>query len=336
MRQIRWGIMGTGNIARQFAEGAGKSARSVLGAVGSRDGAKASQFAATYHIARAHGSYDALIADPEVDAIYLSLPNSMHHEWTLKSLNAGKHVLCEKPLATSVRQAVDMFECARLNKRHLVEAFMYRAHPQTHKLVDLVRAGSIGKLKLIRTSFCFRVRNTQGNIRFDASLAGGALMDVGCYCVSLSRLLAGADPVKVAAVAKLHESGVDEQTSVVMKYPNDITAEFTCGMSVQADNTAHLCGDEGFLTVGWPWKPAPPSTSIILSGGVPPRQDNPAIKPVAPAPREIAVPNDLPLYGIEADAFAAAVLDDAEPFVTPEESIGNMRTIEAIRSQIGL
>ncbi|MFT3786748.1 MAG: Gfo/Idh/MocA family oxidoreductase [Tepidisphaeraceae bacterium] len=187
----------------------------------------------------------------------------------------------------------------------------------------------------MRTSFCFRVRNTAGNIRFDPALAGGAMMDVGCYCVNFSRMLAGAPPEKVLAVSKLHTGGVDEQTSVVMKFPGDLTAEFTCGMAVQADNTAHLCGDEGYLTISWPWKP-PANSSFTIAGGVPPRQDNPTAKPVAPAPRVITVPNDRPLYGIEADAFAACVLDGVPPFMPAEETLQNMQTLDAIRKQVGL
>ena len=208
---------------------------------------------------------------------------------------------------------------------------MYRAHPQTAELMKLVRAGAIGNVKEIRTSFCYRVRNWQGNIRFDKALDGGAMMDVGCYCVSLSRLIAGCDPDRVQAVARLHESGVDETTAAVLGYPNGITATFSVGMMTQADNTAYICGDEGFLSIAWPWKPAPPATTIELRQSAPPRQDAGA-KPQAAGPRTILVPNVKPLYAIEADAFAATVLDGTPPFVTEEESIGVMRTVEAIKA----
>jgi D-xylose 1-dehydrogenase (NADP+, D-xylono-1,5-lactone-forming) len=331
--QLRFGILGTGNIARQFAEGVAHASRCALASVGSRDEAKAREFASKYSIARSHGSYDALLADDTVDAVYLSLPNSMHHEWAIKALRAGKHVLCEKPIAASAVEAREMFEVARSTKRTLVEAFMYRAHPQTHAVLDSVRSGAIGQLKLARLSFCFRVRNTQGNIRFDPRLAGGAAMDVGCYCINFARALAGAAPVEIRSVSVMHPNGVDEQTSAVLRFANHLTAEFTCGMSVQADNTAHLCGDEGYLTVGWPWKPAPPSTYFTLAGGIPPRQDNPGGKPVAPEPRQVHVPNAVPLYALEADAFAATVLDGVPSFMPEAETIDNMKVLDAIRRE---
>jgi D-xylose 1-dehydrogenase (NADP+, D-xylono-1,5-lactone-forming) len=333
---LRWGIVGTGNIARQFAEGVAASRRGLIVAVASRSADAARTFAQTYHIPRSHAGYDAILNDREVDAIYLSLPNSMHHEWTIRCLRAGKHVLCEKPLATSADQAMEMFDVAKQTGKLLVEAFMYRAHPQTAKLVDIVQGGDIGNLKLIRTSFCFRVRSWQNNIRFKPELAGGALMDVGCYCVSLSRLLAGSQPTDVRAVATLHETGVDEQTTVSMKFPNGITAEFTCGMMLQTDNSALICGDEGYLVAGWPWKPAPPKSTIELRRSIPPRQDNPAVKPTLPPTQMIDVSNDQPLYAIEADAFARAVAGEVAPFVSETESIDNARTLHDIRRQIGL
>ena len=340
MKRLRWGIVGTGNIARQFAEGVAGSERSVVAAVASRSSDAAQAFAARFGIPIAHANsagYDTILTEPAVDAIYLSLPNSMHREWTMKALAAGKHVLCEKPMAATPAEVAEMFAAADCAGRVLIEAFMYRAHPQTAAIVDAVRGGAIGDVKSIRTSFCFRVRQPAGNIRFDAALQGGALMDVGCYCVSFSRLIAGGDPVEVKAVATRHASGVDEQTTAALKYANGITAEFTCGMGVQADNTGHVCGDEGYLSVAWPWKPPTGGTQIVVRGAVPPRQDQPAATAplAAPEPRAIDVPNEKPLYAIEADAFAACVLDGAPPFVTRDESIGNARTIEAIARQIG-
>ena len=340
MAKLRWGIVGTGNIARQFADGVAGSERGVVTAVASRSSESAQAFAARFGIPIAHANYagyDTILSEPNVDAIYLSLPNSMHAEWTVKALEAGKHVLCEKPMAATAAEVERMFAASERAGRVLIEAFMYRAHPQTAAIVEAIRGGAVGTVKSIRTSFCFRVRQPAGNIRFDASLQGGALMDVGCYCVSFSRLIAGSDPVDVKAIATLHERGVDELTTAILKYANGVTAEFTVGMSLQADNSAHVCGDEGFLSVAWPWKPAAPGTQIVVRGAVPPRQDaNGAAGPlVAPEPRVIDVPNARPLYGIEADAFAACVFDGATPFVTREESIGNARTIEAIALEIG-
>ena len=336
MNKLRWGIIGTGNIANQFAQGVLGSDRSELVAVASRTSDTAKGFAARHLIASAYADYASILGDPTVDAIYLSLPNAMHHEWTLRALSAGKHVLCEKPLAASVKEAGEMFAAAKASNRLLVEAFMYRAHPQTRAILDAVRSGAIGTVKSIRTSFCYRVRKWQGNIRFDRNLQGGAMMDVGCYCVSFSRLIAGCDPHSVRAVCIMHESGVDEQTSVVMRYPNGITAEFTVGMMLQADNSAHVCGDEGYLVADWPWKPSPPGTNFTIRGAIPPRQDVTAGPPQAPKPRVFEVNNAKPLYAIEADAFADAVLNGIEPFTTEAETLGVIGVLEEVRKQIGL
>src|SRR5689334_14308924 len=224
---LRWGILGTGNIARQFATGVRQSARCRTVAVASRAIDTARDFAQTYEITSAYGSYDAMLADRSVDAIYLSLPNSLHHKWTLRSIRAGKHVLCEKPFAMNAEEAAEMIDVAQREGRVLIEAFMYRAHPQTRAIVQAVRGGKIGRLQVIRTSFCYRTTRIAGNVRFVRELGGGALMDVGCYCLSFSRLLAGAEPTSAHAVAKFHESGVDEITSGVLGFADGTTATFT-------------------------------------------------------------------------------------------------------------
>ncbi len=334
MRKLRWGIIGTGNIAKQFAEGVRSANQSELIAVASRTPDAAFDFARRFSVPKSFGDYQSILSDPDVEAIYLSLPNSMHREWTIRALTSGKHVLCEKPLAATVKEAAEMFAAAKASNRLLVEAFMYRAHPQTRAIVDAVRGGAVGTVKNIRTSFCYRVRKWEGNIRFNRELQGGAIMDVGCYCVNFSRLIAGCDPDSISAVATMHESGVDEQTSVVMHYPNGITAHFTVGMMVQADNSAHICGDEGYLVAGWPWKPAPPGTTFTIHGAIPPRQDATAGPPVAPPPKVFEVNNDKPLYALEADAFADAVLNNAEPFTTEIETLGVVGVLEEIGRQI--
>ncbi len=331
---LRFGILGTGNIAQQFAEGVAGAERSVVTAVGSRRRDTAETFAKAHAVPRAHGDYETLLNDADVDAVYLSLPNSMHHEWTLRALRAGKHVLCEKPLSVTAAEAEEMFDEARRQGRLLVEAFMYRSHPQTRRIVELVRGGAIGELRLIRTSFCFRVRKTEGNIRFSVPLAGGALMDIGCYCVSLSRLIAGGEPTAVHGVGSLHESGVDDYAAGVLRFDGGVLASFTCGMTVQADNTAQVCGSEGYLSVPWPWKPAGPRVEFTLDRQVPPRQDGDG---GGQPPREThAVEVDRPLYALEADDFAAAVLDGAPPSVTRQDSVGNMRVVEQLRQQVGV
>ena len=334
-KQLRLGIMATGNIAQQFCNGVRSGGRCALAAVGSRSAASAKAFAEKFGIPAAHGSYDGLLNDDRVDAVYISLPNSMHHEWTMKALRAGKHVLCEKPMAVTVAEAEAMFAEARRANRVLVEAFMYVSHPQTAHIMKAVEHGVIGELRLVRTSFTFRTKRVEGNIRFQPGLAGGALMDVGCYCVNFARLFARSEVTRVSAVARLHPTGVDEVTSGTMQFANGVLATFNCGMTTQCDNTAHLCGTEGYIAVPWPWKPPATGATYTIAHNVPPRQDQPAAS--GPPPKQtVTVDAHAELYALEADDFAAAVLDGAPPKVRPEDTLANTRVLEQIRSQIGL
>lgn len=339
-KKLRLGILGTGNIAKQFAAGAARSYRCTLGAVGSRSAASAAAFGEAFGIKATHESYDALLADRHVDAIYISGPNSTHYEWTIKSLRAGKHVLCEKPFALDAAQAEEMFDVAHSAGRVVMEAFMYLCHPQTSAIVDAIHRGNIGALKLIRTAFCYSTNKIEGNIRFDRALGGGALMDVGCYCISMSRLLTGEEPSTIHAETRMHKTGVDELTTVSLKFPGGVLAGFTCGMLTHADNTAHISGDKGWIEVQWPWKPTPEKSGFVMTRSIPPRQDHAAgsAKPPAAAnPRqEVRVPVEGDLFGIEADDFANAVLDGSPPRVTRDFTIGNMKVLDEIRKQIGL
>ncbi len=332
-RTLRWGILGCGNISQQFCTGIRDRPGHSLVVAGSRSIDKAEQFARTHGVARVVGSYDALIHDPAINAVYLALPNSMHHEWSLKALRAGKHVLCEKPIATDAAQAQEMFDVAAKQGLHLVEAFMYRSHPQTRAVLEDIARGEIGDVRVIRTSFCIYAFRIDGNIRFDRTLAGGALMDVGCYCVNFSRLIARSEPERIVAMSRLHESGVDEVTQVSLHFPNNILATFTCALRVQADNKAEICGTGGYMRIGWPWKPQQ-TASYSLGFNIPPRQDVTAPPPKQPMTRNVTA--DRPLYLLEADDFAATVFDSAPPAIAREDSIGNMRVLDEIRRQIGL
>jgi D-xylose 1-dehydrogenase (NADP+, D-xylono-1,5-lactone-forming) len=335
--QLRWGILGTGNIAKQFAGGVKTSKRGSIVAVGSRQEATAREFAGKYSIAASYGGYGDLLEDKNVDAVYISLPNSMHHEWTLEAINHGKHVLCEKPIATNAVQAEEMFDAAQAKGVKLVEAFMYRSHPVTIQAAEKVRAGDIGQLKMVRTSFCYRTNKIAGNIRFDKSLYGGALMDIGCYCINLSRLLAGQEPEAMHAVAQIHLTGVDEATAGVLKFPNGVIASFTCGMSLQVDNTAYISGTDGYLEIPVPWKPAQKGASYTLARSTPPKMDSPTATTQPTPPRqqfEVDAPCDL--FGLEADDFAATVFDNAPPRITRTDSVGNMRVLDELRQQVGV
>lgn len=329
---LRWGILGTGNIARQFCADLRGSTRGQVAAVGSRKLETARTFASTHSIPEAVGGYAELLQRADVDAVYLSLPNSMHHEWTLAALRAGKHVLCEKPLTSGMAEAEEMFDVARQTGRILVEAFMYRSHPQTLAVVDAVKRGAIGELKSIRTSFCYRTARVENNIRFKPELNGGAMMDIGCYCINFAQLFAGGEPSHVSAYGRFHASGVDEIAAGVLQYPSGVVATFICGMSLQADNTATLSGSEGYIEIPVPWKPganaqwhigysAPPLMDKLQglhAGTIPPRQTFTTSATNGP-------------YAMEADDFAACVLDGAPSRVTPADSLGTMRTLMKIR-----
>jgi predicted dehydrogenase len=337
--RVRFGILGTGNIARQFAAGLNASHGCKLVAVGSRQEASARSFAGAHQAQAAYGSYEALLADRDVQVIYNALPNSMHYEWTIKALRAGKHVLCEKPLAVNAAQSEEMFDVAQRSGQVLMEAFMYRSHPLTLAVVEAVKSGAIGELRLIRTSFCYRTTRIADNIRFSAEMAGGALMDIGCYCISYSRLFAGQEPAVMMATAHLHESGVDDLTAGTLRFANGVVASFTCGMQVQADNAAHLCGSDGFIEVPVPWKPPAKQAAYTIARGTPPRMDSTsgAKAPAAPPPRQtLHVDTHTDLYGVEADDFAETVQQGRPPRISPQETLGNMRVLDELRRQVGV
>ncbi len=333
---LRFGILGTGNIARQFAIGVAGAARSTITAVGSRSLDSARVFAREQKVASAHGSYEALLHDDNIDAVYVSLPNHLHHEWTIKALQADKHVLCEKPIAMDQSQAREMFDAARQHNRVLVEAFMYLCHPLTQAWLAKIREGVIGQVKLVRAGFCYFANKEQGNVRFDKQLGGGVLMDVGCYCLSVARLLGESAPMYLEATAQFDDHGIDVLTAGTLRFTTGMIASFQCGMKAHADNTLMISGDRGCILVPIPWKPPPLGATFTIMQSIPPKMDGGASKASRPGPQTITVDAGKPLYGLEADAFAACVLDGATPFVTAEQSLGHMRLLDTLRDKIGL
>ncbi|HEX5242763.1 MAG TPA: Gfo/Idh/MocA family oxidoreductase [Tepidisphaeraceae bacterium] len=228
-----------------------------------------------------------------------------------------------------------MFDEARRAGRLLMEAFMYRCHPQTRAIVNAVQSGAIGKVRLIRTSFCYRTRVIEGNIRFSRKLAGGAMMDIGCYCVNFSRLIGGAEPTGIHAIGQLHETNVDVSASGVMDFPDGIQAIFGCAMDVQANNVASICGTEGYIEIPVPWKPPVRDAIWILGRSTPPRQDAGNSKATPPI-ETFKTTADAALYALEADEFALAVLKGNPLPVSEADTLGNMRVLDTIRAQIGV
>ncbi len=315
---LRWGILGTGQIARKFATQLGQTQRGLLAAVGSRTFESAQGFAREFGGA-VHATYDALLDDKEVEAVYVSLPNSLHAKWSIKAMEAGKHVLCEKPMASNVAEAQRMFDVARQRKRLLVEAFMYRAHPAIAELIRSVRAGLIGDVKLIRSHFTFNREDTDDDARYKPGMAGGSLMDVGCYCINLARALAGSEPTAMHAVAHRHATGVDDYAAGCLDFNGQTLATFTCGMTVEADRTTYVGGSTGYIEIDTPWFCNGRYTIVTENGDV---------------RRTVRLENSKGLYALEAEAFADAV-DGAEPWISPDDTLGNMRVLDALREQLG-
>ena len=263
---VKWAIMSTANINRKVIPGAHASPKVELVAVGSRDQARADEYAKTWQIPRAYGSYDALLADPEVEAVYISLPNSMHCEWAIKALQAGKHVLCEKPLSRHASEVEAAFDAADRAGRLLSEAFMYRHNPQTKRARQLVDEGAIGELRLIRSAFSYSLYDER-NIRLSTALDGGALMDVGCYAVSGSRLFGG-EPEKVYGEPWFGPSGTDWVFAGMLRFPGNVVALFDCSTAMTERDELEVIGSDGSLFLDDPWHCRAPGIELRRNGRV--------------------------------------------------------------------
>jgi predicted dehydrogenase len=308
---VRWGILSTALINRKFLAGARTAAGVEVIAVASRDGETAIRYAQEHGIERAYAGYDALLADEDVEAVYISLPNSLHVEWTVRALEAGKHVLCEKPLGRHADEVAHAFDVAERNDRLLMEAFMYRHNPQTQRVVSLVAEGAIGRLRLIRGAFGFLTTDS-ANVRLSSTLAGGALMDVGCYCVSAARLLAG-EPSSVTAQQVVGGDGVDVLFSGTLSFPGDVLAHFDAGLTVASRDELEVVGESGSLFLDDPWHCRVPVIELRSDRGV-----------------ERIVLEPVDSYGLEAANLAAAIRGVEEPALGRDDAIGQARAIEAL------
>ena len=267
---VRWGLLATGNIAHNFAAGVEASTLGELQAVGSRtqDGA---QVFMQHHptIRSAHGSYEALLADADVDAIYIATPHPEHAAWAIRALRAGKAVLCEKPLALNHAEAMAIIAEAERQQLFLMEAFMYRTLPQTQQLLDLIAQDAIGEIRHINAEFGFHAPFNPESRLFANQLAGGGMMDVGCYPLSLTRLLAG-EPVSISGAGRVGTSNVDEWASALMTFENDVTAQISTAVRVNLKNHATIYGSKGRIEIPTPWNPGkegPWSFRIISNDG---------------------------------------------------------------------
>jgi xylose dehydrogenase (NAD/NADP) len=308
---VAWGILSTAKINEKILAGAELSDRVDVVAVASRSAERAEAYAREHGIPRAHASYEALLEDPEVEAVYISLPNSMHVEWTVRALEAGKHVLCEKPLSRRAGAVEEAFAAAERSGRLLMEAFMYRHHPQTRRLHELVAEGAIGRLRLIRAAFSFAL-DEPGNVRLSSRLDGGALMDVGSYCVSGSRLLAG-EPERVHAEQVLGGDGVDVRLAAAMRFPGDVLALIDCALVVAPRDELEVVGDEASLFLDDPWHALEPVIELRRDG----RVERIAVEPAHS-------------YQLELENLSDAIRGEAEPLLGRADALGQARTIEAL------
>jgi predicted dehydrogenase len=303
--KVRWGIIGPGGISATLLRDMGRASNFEVKAVASRDRSRAQSFATRFGIDHVHGTYDDLLADPEVDAVYIGLPNSLHHPMTMKSLAAGKHVLCEKPYTRRPAEVVQAFDEARARRLVLMEAFMWRHRPQVRRFVELLP--EIGELVAIRASFSFVLRNPD-DVRLDPILDGGALMDVGCYSVSGARLVAGEEPIRVFGEQKLAASGVDDAFAGLLRFPSGVVAQVYAGFTSD-HRSLEAIGSRATLSIRDPWLGE--AGGVTLGG------------------REVAVQDD-DAYRLELENMSAAILGKAKPLLGREDALGQARTIEAL------
>jgi xylose dehydrogenase (NAD/NADP) len=313
MTTLRWGILGPGRIAPRLVRAIAGSERGELVAVASRNATRARTFAADHGIAESFGSYEALLADPGVDVVYVSLPNHLHSEWAIRALDAGKHVLCEKPLALTVDDVDAIAAAASRAGRIAVEAFMYLHHPQILTAIDLAQSGALGRLELVHGTFSFFLSQAD-DPRIDPSMGGGSLWDVGCYPVSLARRIAGEEPDRVGAFARYDELGVDRTFIGQLHFPGGLLAQFDSGFAAPDRERVEIVGGEATLVLDSPFLPEPdgPPPSLTMWRG-----------------REATSIDvqSIDQYGAEVDDLTAAILDGSPPRVDLGFSRGTVATI---------
>jgi predicted dehydrogenase len=334
--KLNWGILSTGRIARIFATALAGSRTGRLVAVGSRTAEAAGRFAADFGGITAHASYEALLADPAVSAVYIATPHTSHAELCIRAARAGKHILCEKPLALSHAEAAEAVAAARRHRVFLMEAFMYRCHPQTAKLAELVRAGAVGELRLVTAVFCFNRPVDPKHRLHNRAIGGGAILDIGCYPASIARLVAGAaggrgfaEPVEFHGTGRIHPvAQVDELAAATLKFPGGVLAQLTCGTTTAKEIAVKVYGTEGSLHLPAPFHPGNPVEGpgrIIVQ-----RPDH--------APEEIACGPVADLYTIEADTVGEAIargeLESAA--MSHADSLGNMALLDQWRAAAGM
>ena len=322
---MNWGILSTGRIAGVFAQAVLESKTGRLAAVGSRNLRSAKRFASEFKIPNVHDSYAKLLKDTSVEAVYIATPHPSHAEWAIKAAKAGKHILCEKPLTMNVRETKSVLAAARRHKVFLMEAFAYRPHPQTAKLLELIRRGAIGEVRLIQSSFCYNAAYDPSNRIFNRKLGGGGILDIGCYPVSIARLIAGVarrkpflDPVEVRGIGRIGRTGVVEWAMALLKFPGDILAEVTCGVRTEGETVLRVHGSKGSITIPMPFSAGRKAgkTQIFIRKGE--------------RVQTLTVKSDQSLYVWEADATVNSIRRGKREssFMNWADSLGNSKTLD--------
>ncbi len=317
---LRWGILSTAHIGQAVVPGIRQASNSVAMAVASRDLRAAQEFAQPFEIPLTFGSYEELLESPEVDAVYIPLPNHLHREWTIRAAEHGKHVLVEKPFAMNTAEVDEMIAAATANHVLLSEAFMYRYHSQFARVQELIAEGAIGAVRVVRSTFCYTMRGDR-NIRRFPEMGGGALMDVGCYCINMSRLAARAEPVEVQASAIYGETGIDVRLAAILRFPDDILAHFDCAFDTDYREWLEIQGTAGCLRVLRPIKPDTRPGEIWLD------RNESGVLP--PARTTITTPAGNH-YRWMIERFADAALNGTPLPYPPEDGRANMRVVDAV------
>ncbi len=312
------------------------SSSSTLLAVGSRHEATALAFGAEFNVPRCCSSYEDVISDPEVEIIYVSTPHPMHAEWAIRAAEAGKHVLVEKPIGMNESEAAAMIDAARRHDVFLMEAFMYRCHPQTKEIARIIREGELGRVKLIQATFTFDAKVGPQSRLLAPSLGGGAILDIGCYTASMSRWIAGAatgkvfeDPLEVKGCGRVGQTGVDEWAIASLKFPGDIVAQLCAGVQLEGGDTSshvRVFGSDAILTVPTPWVPSKRGGPSRLSFK----------KHSEEQQREIVIESPFRLYACEVETVAAHISNRQAPEMTWADSVGNIRVLDRWRKEVGL
>jgi len=308
---VKWGIVSTADINRKVIPGAHASDKVDLVAVASRDQARADAYAKEWRIPRAYGSYDALLADPAIEAVYISLPNTLHCEWSIKAVEAGKHVLCEKPMSRRPEEVEAAFDAAERAGRLLSEAFMWRHNPQTKRLQELVASGTIGELRLVRSVFSYSLYD-EDNIRLKPEVEGGALMDVGCYNVSGSRLFGG-EPERVYGEAWFGPTGTDWSFAGTMRFPGDVVALFHCGTALVDQDELELVGSEASLFADDPWHCNHPGIELRRNGKT-----------------ELIAVDHADSYRLELENLSDAIRGEGELLLARDDAVAQARALQAL------